>query len=165
MIFAEIGNVTLRVGDDVHTHQNSRTWANGNIDIFGDFGNLDTGGGPTEFGTTMILRGQIVADCVVTSNGDADNTGYPVASCAPETLPVPAHETNIWGNSDVDTFQFGDETGVNACGGHGAAAAPRLRSDGYIFLGSKTRVHGNSTTQLDRRTTAKTGSSSGTCSR
>ena len=56
----------------------------------------------------MILRGQIVADCRVTSNGDADQTGYPVASCPPEIAPVPAHETNIWGNTDVDQFEFGD---------------------------------------------------------
>ena len=93
----------------------------------------------------MILRGQIVADCRVTSNGDADQTGYPVASCAPEIAPVPAHDTNIWGNTDVDRFEFGDATGVNDCptapDGRRGCATPS--SDGYIFLGSKTMVHGS----------------------
>src|SRR6266545_4184346 len=46
MVFAEVGNVRLQVGDDVFTHQNSRILANGTIDIFGDWSNADTGGTP-----------------------------------------------------------------------------------------------------------------------
>ncbi|NIO40350.1 MAG: hypothetical protein GTO41_09215, partial [Burkholderiales bacterium] len=59
-IFAEVGSVELRVGDDLATHQNSETLANLGIDIFGDFGDADAG-----WGTSMILRGRIIADCVV----------------------------------------------------------------------------------------------------
>ena len=83
---------------------------------------------------------------------------------------MPAHETNIWGDTDVDTFQFGDDTGVNDCAdrrpdddGRRGCATPS--SDGYIFLGSKTIVHGSQTLDLRRATTARTSSSSGTCSR
>ena len=97
MIFAEVGNVLLQVGDDVHTHQNSRDLANGNIDIYGDWTNLDTGGldqfgdvgGNDQYGTTMILRGRIVADCRVTSNGDADNSGPPGRRLRPEIARRP----------------------------------------------------------------------------
>ena len=68
--------------------------------------------------------------------------------------PVPAHETNIWGNTDVDSFQFGDPTGVNDCptapdGRRGCAHA--RRATGYIFLGSKTLVHGSQSAVSPRR--------------
>ena len=58
---------------------------------------------------------------------------------------MPMHETNIWGDTDVDTFQFGDETGVNDCAASpdGVRGCATPSSDGYIFLGSKTRVHGS----------------------
>ena len=66
-IFAEAGKVTLQVGDDVAIHQNSRDRSpTTSIDIFGDYGDPDPG-----FGTNMILRGRIIADCVV-ANGPAE---------------------------------------------------------------------------------------------
>ena len=37
------GNVTLRVGDNINTHANSRIWATHDIVIFGDWMNLDPG--------------------------------------------------------------------------------------------------------------------------
>ena len=70
-IFAETGGVLLRVGDDVSTHQNSQILANLGIDVFGDFGQLDP-----HHGTNMVLRGSIVADCVVTGGV---STGLPMA--------------------------------------------------------------------------------------
>ena len=43
--------------------------------------------------------------------------------------------TRICGDTDVDTFQFGDATGV--------AGGTTLDSPGYILLGGKTRVYGS----------------------
>ena len=142
MVFAEVGNVRLQVGDDVFTHQNTRILANGTIDIFGDWSNADTGGTPDEFGSTMIIRGEVTADCVVTSAGDFDQTGYPVAICTPNTNPNPGAVTNIWGHTDVDIFTFGDPTGANPCPGATIRGCSILGSDGYFKIGSKTIVHG-----------------------
>ena len=47
----------LRVGDDVRPTRTAEILADGRIDIFGDFTNADTGSNPTDYGTTMILRG------------------------------------------------------------------------------------------------------------
>ena len=65
----------LAAEGDVATHQNSKILADLSIDIRGDHGNLDTGGDADEFGTTMILRGRIIADCVVTPG---PQSGHPV---------------------------------------------------------------------------------------
>ena len=127
-VFSETGTIALRVGDDVATHHNSELLAELGIEIYGDAGNLDPG-----WGTSMILRGRIVADCVVTK-GQA--SGDPGGTCVPETAPTPAHMTQIFGNDDVDSFQLGDPSGV--AGGTTAA------SPGYVFLGSKTRIYGSS---------------------
>ena len=135
----------LRVGDDVHTHQNSRILANQSITILGDFANADTGDDADEFGSTMLVRGEVTADCDVVSQGDDDQTGYPVALCNPNGGPVPGFETHIWGHVDTDVFTFGDETGINPCPG-GVDTTPGCElpgSDGYYKLGSKTTVHGS----------------------
>jgi hypothetical protein len=137
-IFAETGSVELRVGDDVTLHQASEILANLSIDIRGDFVNLDTGGLPDEYGTTMILRGRIIADCVVDSG---DLTGHPVGTCdSSADNPVVGRQIQIWGHTDVDIFQFGDSSGLDPAGvdpltDHG--------DDGYIFLGAKSIVRGS----------------------
>ena len=61
------------------------------------------------YGTTMVLRGDIV--------------------------PGEGHLTRIWGDTDVDTFQLGDEGGV--------AGGTAVDSAGYIRLGGNTRIHGS----------------------
>jgi len=132
-VFAETGNVTLRIGDDAATHQNSKVLANGDIDVFRDFGDADAG-----WGTNVILRGRIVADCVVTKGPDS---GDPMGSCSPETAVNPAHTTEIWGENDVDTFQLGDPSGANSCSS-ALAGCSTAASSGYIFLGSKTFIRG-----------------------
>ncbi len=136
-IFAEQGSVLLLVGDNVNLHQNSEIMAAHGIDIYGDVSatngdiaplvNLDPG-----FGTNMLLRGRIIAGAVVTPGSQAG--GAPVGSAVP-ALTAPVHLTQIWGNSDVDTFQFGDPSGASGGTTHG--------DDGYIFIGSKTRVRGS----------------------
>src|SRR5262249_2739614 len=95
------------------------------IDIYGDNGNLDT-----NFGTTMVLRGRLVADAVVTAGSQVG--GNPVGTYLPN-ITGPAFLTNIYGNADVDTIQFGDPTGL--------AGGTTWGDPGYIFIGSKTRVH------------------------
>ena len=135
-VFAEAGSVELRVGDDVTIHQNAEILANLGIVLRGDHGDADL-----HFGTNMILRGRIIADCVVAPGAV---TGHPVGTCAPETNPVPAHMTQIFGNADVDTFQLGDPSGISGC--DGADLRPgceAVASPGYIFLGSKTRIYGS----------------------
>ena len=69
----------------------------------------DWGNGDPHFGTTMILRGTIT--------------------------PGANSLTRIWGDTDVDTFQFGDAGGIGG--------TTTLDSPGYILLGGKTRVFGN----------------------
>jgi hypothetical protein len=137
-VFAEMGYVVIRVGDDVELHQNSEIVADLSIDIFGDFGNSDTGNNNTNYGTTMILRGRIVADAVVTLG---DLTGDPAGTYVPSANnPVAGRITNIWGNADVDTFQFGDPSGEDLVP---AGSKTTWGNPGYIFIGSKTRVHGS----------------------
>ncbi|WP_203230655.1 calcium-binding protein [Agromyces humi] len=147
-VFAEQGSVELRVGDDVTLHQNSQILADLSIDIRGDFGNLDTNGTlavpDPEHGTTMILRGRIIADCVVTLGG---TSGYPVGTCAPSTAnPVAGRQTNVWGGSDVDLIDLGDPSGLDlAQTTNPALNKEQLGDPGYIFFGSKTTIHGNAT--------------------
>ncbi len=142
-IFAEQGSVELRVGDDITLHQNSQILADLSIDIRGDFGNLDTGGGAAEWGTSMILRGRIVADCVVSDAGAGDD---PLSTCTPSGVnPVPGRQTNVWGGSDVDVIVLGDRSGLDrAQTSDPALNKEQWGDDGYIFLGAKTTVHGNS---------------------
>ncbi len=52
----------------------------------------------------------------------------------------------MWGGSDADTIDFGDPSGLDlvqtsGASGHNSWGDP----PGYIFLGSKTTVHGNAT--------------------
>ncbi|MDQ0612685.1 hypothetical protein QF046_000326 [Microbacterium sp. W4I4] len=139
-IFAETGSVELRVGDDVTLHQNTQILANLSIDIRGDFGNADTGAVGTEYGTSMILRGRLIADCVVTPGGPGDE---PMGVCAPSAAnPDAGRQTNIWGGSDVDIIQLGDPSGLDLSQ---PGAKTTWGSAGYVFLGSKTLVHGNAT--------------------
>ena len=79
----------------------------------------------------MILRGAIVADAVVRRGRRAATPWGPARRRPP---PHPAALTQIWGNHDIDTFQFGDR--VRLAGG------TTLGSAGYIFLGSKTQIYG-----------------------
>ena len=51
--------------------------------------------------------------------------------------------TRIWGDTDVDTFHFGDATGV--------AGGTTVDSAGYLLLGSKTRAYGSQDLSRDRR--------------
>ncbi|MGU3646985.1 hypothetical protein ACLBXX_18660 [Microbacterium sp. C23T] len=147
-IFAEAGGVELRVGDDVTLHPFTQILADRAIDIRGDFGNADTGGTlavpDPEHGTTMILRGRIIADCVVGAGG---TYGYPVGTCTPSTAnPVAGRQTNVWGGSDVDVFQLGDRSGLDLAQTSNAALNKEQWGDaGYIFFGAKTIVHGNAT--------------------
>ncbi|MEY2518223.1 MAG: large repetitive protein, partial [bacterium] len=61
------------------------------------------------YGTTIILRGDIV--------------------------PGALFKTRVWGDTDVDVFQFGDPSGVGG--------ATTVGSDGYVKLGGNTRVYGS----------------------
>ncbi len=132
-IFAEQGAVLLRVGDDVTLDPNSEIVAAAAIDIYGDINATDdtigTSDPDTHWGTTMILRGRLVANAQVTA-GDPVGTYLP-SSAAPDATKI----TRIWGNAEVDSFQFGDTTGIGGTTAWGSA--------GYIFLGSKTRVYGS----------------------
>src|SRR5207248_11497069 len=108
MIFAETGKVTLLVGDDVATHQNSVIWAAQTIDVYGDAGDADPG-----YGTNIILRGNITAECTVSPAASGHPSGYPVGVCAPSTATHPTQLTQIWGSNDVDNFQLGDPSGLD----------------------------------------------------
>ncbi len=139
-IFAESGSVELRVGDDVTLHQFSQILADLSIDIRGDYGNADTGGAPGEYGTSMILRGLIIADCNVAAGGLGDE---PMGVCTPSiNNPVAGRQTHVWGDSDVDIFELGDPSGLDTTQ---PGTKTTWGSDGYIFLGSKTTIHGNAT--------------------
>jgi len=147
-IFAEAGSIALNVGDNIMTDTNSRIIAAGynaskemtataNIDILGDADfedGVNLGGNPDDgYGTTMILRGAIIAGAVLTTPGSQQG-GAPVGVAVPYD-DTPQFLTEIFGNEDVDTFQFGDPTG--------SAGGTTPNSDGYIFLGSKTRAYGS----------------------
>ncbi|WP_164773391.1 LEPR-XLL domain-containing protein, partial [Mesorhizobium sp. M7A.F.Ca.CA.004.01.1.1] len=141
-IFAEKGSVLLRVGDNVTLDSNSETLAAKSIDIYGDVSatnevihalvNLDFA-----FGTVMVLRGRIIANATVTPGNKT--IGAPVGSATPTLTanPVtgPTVLTRIFGNTDVDTIQFGDTSGAGGTNTQGSA--------GYVFLGSKTRAYGS----------------------
>ena len=129
-IFAEKGAVTLRVGDNVDLGANSEILAAEGIVIRGDYGNADPGDG-----TRMNLRGRIIAGATVTPGSPVGDT--PVGS-AVETLAAPVYLTQIFGNTDADTINFGDPSGASGGTAQG--------DDGYIFLGSKTRVYGGPST-------------------
>src|SRR5262249_25289772 len=75
-VFAEAGTAGVGVGDDLAVHRNAEILADLSIDIRGDFGDADP-----HFGTDMILRGRIVADCVVAPSAPA--SGHPVGTCTP----------------------------------------------------------------------------------
>ena len=67
----------------------------------------------------------------------------PVASTRRPELRRHRHvgcTTEIWGNNDIDSFQFGDASGCRPRLAHAT-----LGDAGYIYLGSKTRVYGATT--------------------
>jgi hypothetical protein len=145
-VFAETGGVELRVGDDVTLHQNSQILANLSVHIRGDFfqtvgSSFGLEGAPlSEYGTSMILRGRIVADCNVAAGGPGDE---PMGVCSPSTAnPVALRQTHVWGNSEVDIIQLGDPSGLDLSQ---PGSKTTWGSAGYIFLGAKTTVHGNAT--------------------
>ena len=67
---------------------------------------------------------------------------HPATSAVQSSPATPIWTTEIWGFTDVDTFQFGDATGLPTL----ATPKETLGDDGYIYLGSKTRVYGDETT-------------------
>ena len=99
------GAVLLRVGDDVTTTCNS--------EILAGRGDIDVYGdwsnGDPHFGTTMVVRGTVT--------------------------PGAGFLARFWGQTDVDTFQFGETGGV--------AGGTTVDSPGYILLGGKARVFGD----------------------
>jgi len=135
-VFAEQGSATVRAGDDVILDDNTEIVAAHDIDIFGDHGNadVDANGGAVGdgHGSTLTLRGRLVAGAVVSLGSQVANP--PVGTYLPSAV-APVFETNIWGHTDSDTFQFGDPSG--------AAGTTIWGQDGYIFIGSPTRVHGS----------------------
>ena len=141
LILAEAGEVTLNVGDDVDVHENAAIVAAGAIDLFADHTDNDAG-----FGATVVLRGQIIAGAIMVVGGNrAPSTPSGTTRVAPigtwrpddSTTDTTAADrtTRIFGNTDVDTIQFGDESGV--------AGGTQWGDDGYIYLGSRTRAFGS----------------------
>ncbi|HZK06225.1 MAG TPA: hypothetical protein VFC82_10350 [Actinomycetaceae bacterium] len=115
------GNVQLRVGDNITTDSNSRIWASGQIEIFGDWLNLDP-----NYGATMVFAGDIAA-------------GYlAVGSNSPPKL------TRIFGNTDADIIQFGGDPAAPGQADTTIEMGDQLGDPGYIHLGSQTRVYGSS---------------------
>ncbi|WP_201742286.1 hypothetical protein [Mangrovicoccus ximenensis] len=151
-IFAEAGSVTLYVGDNIAFDANADILAAGGITIFGDAAQIDgstalPGGDPDEgHGSTMILRGRIIANATVVPGNDgyspgengsllAPGSGDPAMGTATPSYGAPAAMTLIYGNDDVDTIQFGDPSGDTG--------GTSQNDDGFIFLGSMTRAYGS----------------------
>ena len=146
LILAEEGSVTLRVGDDIETHANAAIVAGRFIDIYGDHDNADDG-----FGTDIILRGQIIAGAVMVVAGsrapgtpDGTSADRPIGTWRPDDSATNVTSsdrlTRVFGNSDSDTFQFGDADG--------AAGGTTWGDAGYIFLGSRTKTYGSDVTSF-----------------
>ncbi len=125
-IFAEQGKVTLLVGDSIQTDSNSQILAAEAIDIRGDDQNADP-----DHGTQIVLRGRIIAGADITPGDQMQGT--PLGTATPNDGP-PRYLTQIFGNDDADLIQFGDTSGASGGTDQG--------DDGYIFLGSKTKVFG-----------------------
>ena len=83
-----------------------------------------------------------------------------------DITPGAASVTNVWGDTDVDRFQLGDDTGVDPTN-----TKTTVDSPGYIHLGGDTRIHGSAVDPAAVRPTAtpcptaRTSSRSGTCRR
>ncbi|HEY3486388.1 MAG TPA: hypothetical protein VGK49_13445, partial [Ilumatobacteraceae bacterium] len=144
-VVAWVGFVLLRVGDDVDLHQHSQVMAGEGIDIYGDAAaaallpaDRDEG-----YGTTMVLRGRIIAGCINPSNimCSADHT--------PTSQLSPLYLTQIWGYDDIDHIDFGDPTGQPLVGNEkttfGLPGSGIDTSPGFVFLGSKTIARGGDT--------------------
>ena len=85
----------------------------------------------SHFGTTMVLRGRIVADCVVSPK--APDSGDPIGTCTPvHAEPGARRITQIWGGNDVDHFQLGDP-----------AASPAARRSAAPDTSSSARRRGS----------------------
>jgi Ca2+-binding RTX toxin-like protein len=142
-VFAEdqgmtLGAVLLRVGDNVTLDPHSQILADKSIDIFGDDATAPGTVAEVHHGTNMILRGRIVADCVV-----SHPFGEPIGTCAPSTAnPTLGRITRIWGNTETDHIQFGDLSGITGGTTFGDGITT-FASDGFIFLGSQTRAYGS----------------------
>ena len=117
-IYAQTGYVRLHVGDDVTLDPHGEVLAGTTIDIYGDDVNADPA-----YGTSILVRGRIVAGCVVVSPTQCD-----------PSKANPVHRAQLWGHTDVDTVSFGDASGS------GFGTTPG--DPGYVFIGSETRVHG-----------------------
>ena len=93
----------------------------------------------------MILRGRIVADCVV-ANGPGQRRPGRHVRAVDDDPGARARSTQIWGNTDVDTFQLGDPSGIDRRRGR------RRRHDlGATATSSSARrrsIHGTNTRRL-----------------
>jgi hypothetical protein len=101
----------LVVGDDITLDPHSEIIAALDIDIFGDANMADGVMSAVDpdpgRGTDMVLRGSIIANAVLVTAGSQAG-GNPVGVAKSRVTSGPTHTTEIWGNNDVDTLQFGD---------------------------------------------------------
>ena len=161
----------LRVGDDVTTHQNSEILADDSIDIFGDYRRRSTPGYGHEHDPARPDHRRL-------RRRDGPASGDPVGTCTPAT-------TNpVAGQAHPDLGQQRHRhVPVRRPVGHrpGERDEHARQRPGYIFLGSKTtsaarrprRLHADACLSADvdlyaagdRRTSTRTSSPSGTCSR
>ena len=145
----------LRVGDDVTTHQNSEILADQRIDIFGDYANADP-----HFGTTMVLRGRI--DRRLRRRRGREHRPPGRHLHAVDGDPVADRHADR-GNTDVDTIQFGDPSGI--AGGDDARQRTATSSSARRRARPAAATHAGDARPRLVATTARTASSSTTCSR
>ncbi|HZM79421.1 MAG TPA: hypothetical protein VFC19_27135, partial [Candidatus Limnocylindrales bacterium] len=124
-ILASAGDVALRVGDDISTDAASQILASGRVDIYGDDVNLDAGAG-----TTIVLRGQIIASKFnpalghlirVFGNADADFITFDGTDLGAKT--------RAFGGDGEDTFTVQSLRSMDVAGGHTLTLDGQARSD------------------------------------
>jgi len=137
-VFAESGWVQIRAGDDIDLDSNSEIFAAEGIEIYGDARVFDNGPFLADtdvgFGTNIVLRGKLIAGAVVDPVGQDSLHGTEVGT-AERYTGAPVYLTEIFGATDEDVIDFGDEGGAGGTTGQGTT--------GYIFLGAKTRAYGS----------------------
>ena len=136
------------------------------IDIRGDFGNLDTGGGaarvrhvddPARPHRRRLRRLRTPAPATTRS-----------APAPPRGVnPVPGRQTNVWGGSDVDVILLGDRSGLDRAQTSDPGAQQRAAGRRPATSSSARRRRCTATARRLPRTppTARTSSRSTTCSR
>ena len=144
-IFAETGNVTLRVGDNVATApEQPRSLADAehrHLRRLRRRADPDPG-----YGTNMILRGRIIADCSASPRRPA--SGDPIGTARRRRRPRRSDAHADLGQQRHRHVPVRRPVGHRRRAGDG----PRW-ARGYIFLGSKTMVYGTH----PRRSTTATG--------